>query len=84
MIKAAPEVLTFDSITTSFGAKASKPSQIIFEDALKKLDLKPEECVFTDDVEEYVEVAKSLGFKAFQFTTAEKLEKDLKNIGIKV
>jgi glucose-1-phosphatase len=84
MIQVAPEILTFETITTSFGAGAMKPSLIIYQDALKKLNLKAEECVFTDDIEEYVVAAKNLGFKAFQFTTAAQLEEDLKNIGIKI
>lgn len=84
MKQVASEISTFDSITTSFGAKASKPSPIIFEDALKKLNLKPEECVFTDDILEYVEAAKELGFKAIQFTTAKKFEEDLREIGVEI
>ncbi len=84
MIQVAPEVLTFDSITKSYEVGAMKPSEEIYEDALRKLNLKPEECVYTDDILEYVEAAKSLGFEAFQFTTAEKFEEDLKLIGIKI
>ena len=83
MIQVAPEILTFDTITKSYEAKAMKPSEIIYTDALKKLNLKPEECVYTDDILEYVDEAKNLGFKAFQFTTAQKFEEDLKSIGIK-
>ena len=82
MIQAAPEILTFETITKSYEVGAMKPNQIIFEDALKKLNLKPEECVFTDDILEYVEVAKSLGLKAFQFITADKFEADLRSIGV--
>jgi len=84
MIQVAPEILTLDTITKSYEVGAVKPSPIIYEDALRKLNLRPEECVYTDDIEEYVEAAKSLGFKAFQFTTAEKFEEDLKSIGIEV
>lgn len=84
MIQVAPEILTFETITKSYEAGAMKPSEIIFEDALKKLNLKAEECVYTDDISEYVDKAKSLGFKAFQFTTAEKFEEDLKSIGVEI
>ena len=78
----APIVKTFDTITTSFGAKAMKPNPKIFEDALNKLNLKPEECVYTDDILEYVEAAKSLGINAFQFTNTEKFIEDLEKLGI--
>nr|MCW1949235.1 HAD-IA family hydrolase [Candidatus Shapirobacteria bacterium] len=84
MIKAAPEIETFETITKSYEAGAMKPSEIIYQDALKKLNLKAAECVYTDDILEYVDKAKSLGFKAFQFTTAEKFEEDLKSLGIEV
>ena len=84
MIQIAPEIETFETITKSYEAGAMKPSPIIFEDALKKLNLKAQECVYTDDIEEYVEAARNLGFIAFQFTTAEKFEEDLKSIGIKI
>jgi len=80
----APIVKTFDTITTSFEVKAMKPNRKIFEDALNKLNLKPEECVYTDDILEYVEMAKSLGINAFQFTDAEKFKLDLKKLGVKI
>jgi glucose-1-phosphatase len=83
-VQIAPEVLTFETITKSFEVRAMKPSPIIFEDALKKLNLKAEECVYIDDIEEYVEAAKNMGFRAFQFTTAAQLETDLKSIGVEI
>lgn len=82
ILKDAPIVKTFDTITTSFGAKAMKPKKEIFEDALNKLNLNPNDCVFTDDILEYVEAAKNLGFVSFQFTTAKKFEEDLRLIGV--
>ena len=84
MIQVAPEVLSFDSITKSYEVGAMKPDKAIYEDALRKLNLKPEECIYTDDILEYVDKAKSLGFEAFQFTTAEKFEEDLKSIGVEI
>ena len=82
MVQVAPEILNLDTITKSYEVGAVKPSPIIYEDALKKLNLRPEECVYTDDIEEYVEAAKEIGFNAFQFTSAKKLEEDLREIGI--
>jgi putative hydrolase of the HAD superfamily len=79
ILKTAPIVKSFDTITTSFGAGAMKPNPIIFEDALKKSQLKPEECLYTDDIADYVEVAKNMGMKAVQFTTTEKFRIDLED-----
>jgi len=84
ILEVAPIVKTFDTITTSFEVKAMKPSLKIFEDALNKLNLKADECVYADDILEYVEVAKNLGTNAFQFTTTENFELDLKNLGIEI
>jgi len=82
VLKVAPIVKTFDTITTSFEAGAMKPSPMIFEDALKKSQLKPEECLYTDDIADYVEAAKRMGMKAVQFTTIEKFKIDLKSFGL--
>ena len=84
ILKDAPIIETFDTVTTSFEVKAMKPSPMIFQDALKKLNLKPEECVYTDDIWEYVEAAKSLGINSFQFINAKKFESDLKSLGIEI
>jgi len=82
LVKAAPIVKTFNSITTSFEVKAMKPDERIFLDAVTKLGLKPEECIYTDDIWEYVEIAESMGIKAIQFIGIEKFESDLKKNGV--
>lgn len=82
MIKTAPVIKTFDTITTSFEVKAMKPDPKIFEDALNKLQLKPEECVYTDDILEYVEAGKRLGINAVQFVGVEKFREELKRLNI--
>ncbi|HPT66091.1 MAG TPA: HAD family phosphatase [Candidatus Woesebacteria bacterium] len=84
ILKEAPIIKTFDTITTSFGVKAMKPSPKIFEDALNKLKLKAEECVYTDDILEYIEAAEKLGIKAVHFTTTENFKSDLKNLGVEI
>jgi putative hydrolase of the HAD superfamily len=84
ILKIAPIVKTFNTITTSFGAGAMKPSPIIFKDALIKSQLKPEECLYTDDISDFVEAAQGMGMKAIQFTTAEKFRTDLETLGIKI
>ena len=80
----APFIVDVDATTLSYQVGAMKPDTKIFTDMLAKLSLKPEECVFTDDIEEYVIAAKTLGFQAFRFTTAEKLMDDLRGVGIKI
>jgi putative hydrolase of the HAD superfamily len=82
LLETAPIVRTFDAITTSFLAGAMKPSPIIFEDALKKSQLRPEECLYTDDIANYVDAAKRMGMEAIQFTTTERFRIDLENLGV--
>lgn len=84
ILKVAPIVKTFDSITTSFEVKAMKPNSNIFLDALNKLKLKPEECIYTDDILDYVEAAKEMGINAVQFNGIEKFKSDLKNFGVEI
>lgn len=84
VLKAAPILKTFNTITTSFEAKSMKPDKKIFLDALDKLKLKPKECVYTDDIWEYIKVAINLGMKGIQFTTAKEFENDLKKLGVEI
>jgi len=72
----------FDTVTLSYKVKAMKPDRRIFMDALAKLGLKPEECVYIDDIEEYVEAAKNLEINGIQYQKHEKLIKELKKLGV--
>ena len=84
MMETVPIIKTFDTIITSFEVKAMKPNPKIWKEALSKLQLKADECVYADDIGEYVEAAKVLGFNAVQFTNIEKLKSDLKNLGVEL
>lgn len=84
LLKVTPMVKGFDAITTSFEVKAMKPKAEIFLNALKKLNLKPEECIYTDDIMDYVEAAKKVGINAVQFTNIEKFKLDLKEFGVEI
>lgn len=59
-----------------------KPQKEIFELALKKLNLKAEECIFIDDREKHLNTAKSLGFHTILFKNNKQLLKDLEGLGI--
>ncbi|MGC8648941.1 MAG: HAD family hydrolase [Candidatus Micrarchaeia archaeon] len=65
-----------------FGVR--KPNHKIYEEALKKLNVKAEETVFIDNQIENVEGAAKLGIHALLYTTAKKLEKDLRSLDIKI
>ena len=73
----------FDTVTLSFEVKAMKPARDIYEDALTKLGLPAEECVYIDDLKENIEAATRLGFRAIHYTSHERLLEDLRRAGIR-
>lgn len=58
---------SFQGVVVSSDVKMIKPNPAIYEYILKTYDLKPEECLFIDDVEANVEAAKKAGIKGFLF-----------------
>ena len=53
----------FDGIVTSFEAKSIKPDQKIFETAITKCSIKPEETIFLDDSQKNLDSASELGLR---------------------
>ena len=72
----------FDSVLYSFDASALKNGKVIFELILEKLDAKPEQCIFIDDVQGNLDIAKSLGIDTIIFKNSDQLEKELKLLDI--
>jgi len=66
-IENTPEIQLMDMITLSYQVGVMKPGVEIYYDALKKLNLSPEQCVYTDDIVKYVEVAQEIGMKGIHF-----------------
>jgi putative hydrolase of the HAD superfamily len=57
-----------------------KPDPSAFNLTLEQLGTESAEAVFIDDTREHVEAARKLGIHGIVFTTAERLNSDLKNI----
>ncbi|MBD3354619.1 HAD-IA family hydrolase [Candidatus Woesearchaeota archaeon] len=74
----------FDVIVTSYDAKLAKPDIKIFELIVKKMKLKPEECIYIDDQEKNMHPSSKMGMYSILYTDFNQLKKELKNIGIKV
>ena len=72
----------FDAVTLSYEVGAMKPAPAIFQDMLAKLNLPAEACAYTDDIPEFVEAARAVGFHAVHFTTPEALERKLLKRGL--
>ena len=67
--------------TYSCAVGSSKPSPLIFRDALKSLRSKAEESVFIDDIQTYVQAARSLGMNAIHYQGPVQLRQELNSLG---
>jgi putative hydrolase of the HAD superfamily len=72
----------FNVVVLSYEVKLTKEDKEIFLLATSKLGVKPEECVFIDDIQRFIDTAESLGMKTILFKNAEQLKNDLIKLGI--
>ncbi len=72
----------FDSRQYSFEVGCTKQSPNTFKLLLKKLGEQPEHCLFIDDREKNLVVAKSVGLDTIQFKDAEQLRLELEKRNI--
>jgi len=61
-----------------------KTEKEFFEGILADYDLKPEQVVFIDDKQRFVDTAESVGINAILYESPEKLINDLKKLGIEL
>jgi len=73
-----------DAVSASFQVKEMKPGKKIFLDALRKLKVRPEECIYIDDIKEFVDVASQLGMHGVQYTSHKKLIDSLRKLNVKI
>lgn len=74
----------FPVCVTSFEAKSMKPDSKIYEVAVEKAGVSPNEIFFTDDKPENVRSAQDAGIDAVLFTTASQLLRDLGKRGVAI
>lgn len=67
----------FDEIVTSYQEKIAKPDLEIYQRTLAKLEVKANEAVFIDDMQENVTAAKQLGMVGISYSGFEELEQKL-------
>lgn len=77
-----PQVFKTPSLSYEIGAL--KPDPRNFADAVGKLDLKPEECVFIDDLPGNIEGARRAGLEGIVFTGAADLRRELAVLGVDI
>jgi epoxide hydrolase-like predicted phosphatase len=61
-----------------------KPDPKIYKKVLKAIKLKPQETVFVDDVEKFVDGARAVGMHAIQFKNPRQLVRELTKLGVKI
>jgi len=80
-IRTTPVFPLFDSVTLSYEVGALKPEEAIYRDALRKISIPANECVFIDDISAYVEKAKAIGMRGIHFESPQQLRADLAKLG---
>ncbi len=74
----------FDFVLISYAVGLTKKDIQLYKLALQKTDVKPENCVYIDDLEENLPPARSLGMKTILYKDTDQLLKELSALGIKV
>lgn len=72
----------FDVIVTSRTVGAVKPDVEIFLNVLSRLDVRPDQAVFVDDLVTFTNAASSLGIYAHWFTTPAQFRAYLTKLGV--
>jgi HAD superfamily hydrolase (TIGR01509 family) len=62
----------------------AKPDPRIYRYVLKKMDIKPSEAIFVDNLKRNTNGAEKVGIKSIQFINYRKLVKDLKKLKIRI
>jgi len=71
----------FDSVTLSYQEGMLKPEPGIFELALVRARVRPEEAIFIDDLPAHVDAANRLGIRSLLFSDAQSLRGELTRMG---
>ncbi len=74
----------FDTVTVSYKVKTMKPDKEIYYYALNKLGLKPEECIYIDDIKEYSDAASAIGIRGIHYIDHDSLLGSLASLGCNI
>ncbi len=74
----------FDPVVLSCETGVKKPDPKSFQILLDRVGSSPQECIYIDNGEGNLEIARTLGFDTITFSTIEQLEKELIQRGILV
>jgi len=77
-----PEIFVFDEYVLSYEFGWVKPERRIYLEALKLAQAEANECLFMDDIPEYVEAARELGIRTILYHPGIDLEAELTRQGV--
>ncbi len=70
----------FDEIVISSEVGLIKPQPEVFEHIMQKLDVKPQECIFTDDNPKHTNAAAELGIHSIVYASVLELKRQIEKI----
>lgn len=73
----------FDPIILSFKEKISKPNAQIYDVAIKRLGVRPEEILFIDNLKENITAAQKSGMKTVLAKNSDQVVADVKSLMLK-
>ncbi len=82
--KIVPDLDKFRHKFLSYDLKMKKPDAEIFLNVAEKLEAKPEQCLFIDDLEQNVASAKGLNFQTILFQNADQLRRELLDLSVEL
>ncbi len=77
-----PVLNSFDLFILSFKVGRKKPHNEIFKKAMAEADALPQECVYIDDIKDFVKAAECSGMKGIHFISVAQLERQLEVAGV--
>ena len=73
----------FEELILSHELGLIKPGRRIYEVAIKRMNTRPEECLFIDDQEDCLVPARRMGMKTILFKNIRQLRAELRSLGIR-
>lgn len=74
----------FDDFILSYEAGFNKKEIGFYKILLDRIGCKPRECVFIDDLQEFLDIAKSFGIQTILFKNSNQLKFDLRKFDIRI
>ena len=74
----------FDIVILSYKVGVRKPDPKIYQIAIDRLQMAPEEIIFVDNAQENFGEANKLGLKGILFKNVEQLKDELKHLGVQI